>query len=150
MGQYIINNPIIPNCCTSIIKDMISAGIKNSEVLHWYLNNKGVRQDEGKLSILITNNSTIAVSLNTLCDILKEHNKIFAHTSSESNLASGVAIHSAEDPKVHTYIVNAISSSLKGIHRSNEELCEALKNSVRVYKEIGNGIKRSYRMSSII
>lgn len=84
------------------------------------------------MGALGTNNSTVAVSLNTLCDMLREHNKVFSRTSSEANIAAGAAIHAPEEPKVHTHLVDAIGSVLKGMPRTNERLYEALKSSVRL------------------
>eukprot|EP00826_Nyctotherus_ovalis_P040401 TRINITY_DN3985_c0_g1_i7.p2 TRINITY_DN3985_c0_g1~~TRINITY_DN3985_c0_g1_i7.p2 ORF type:complete len:114 (+),score=31.16 TRINITY_DN3985_c0_g1_i7:25-342(+) len=74
----------------------------------------------------------IVVSLKTLCDMLREHNKVFSRASLESNIAAGVAIHAPEEPKVHTHLVDAIGSVLKGIPKTNERLYEALKSSVRL------------------
>jgi len=33
MGQYVMGSQLIPACCTTIVKDMITAGQQNAQIL---------------------------------------------------------------------------------------------------------------------
>ena len=63
------------------------------------------------------NNNTIIAALKTLCEILKEHNKTFTRSSSDTNLSVGTVSHPNEEIEVHTCLINSVASVLKNIDR---------------------------------
>ena len=57
-------------------------------------------------------------SIDTLCSIFKEHNNIFIRSCLDSNLAIGASAHKTEEPKVHTFLTEAIIGIIKNIEGS--------------------------------
>ena len=62
------------------------------------------------------NNNSIMLSLSSLCEILKDHNKRFTQSSCELNLSVGTTIKSPHEPEVHTHMINPIMKLLNSLN----------------------------------
>ena len=130
-----MSNPIIPSCCITIVKDMVSSASKNSALIRQLLLNcispSKKFQIETELPKLKENNNIIIGSLKSLCEILIEHNRKFLQSSSEPTL--NTIIQSQEEINVHS-IINVVTelfkSSLPPICKVYTSIVSALDSSV--------------------
>lgn len=146
LGQYVAASQIVPACCATIVRDMIAAASKNSNIIYTTLQNPikvltrkafNLATTQRDIDIIKENNISIISSLKSLCEILREHNKRFTRSSSELNLAVGTAVHPMEEKEVHTPMINAVGTLLNSLEtlpsfgEARTALAQALEKSVR-------------------
>ena len=72
-----------------------------------------IKNEQDDIEILKANNEIIISSLKTLCEILREHNKRFTITSSNSNIELGTTLHQPKELEIHTSIINEINKVIE-------------------------------------
>jgi len=148
LGQYVVSSQIIPVHCVMILKDMIELIIKNSMLIYILLkdstrpstsNVKGSIESKKTSQVEIKkieeNNESLILSLNSICDILSQHNKQLMRNMSDMNLAVGQTIKPMQSICVHTPVVNIVQNLLKNLPstlETKDSLLASLETSVKI------------------